>query len=87
MDELKKYRQIIDEIDEQILALYLKRMEISHQIGILKKELNLPVCDKKREAEIIASLSNKIEDSKLRMFYIDLLKLIISQSKKIQEDK
>lgn len=87
MDELKKYRQIIDEIDEQILALYLKRMEISHQIGILKKELNLPIYDKKREAEIIASLSNKIEDSNLRMFYIDLLKLIISQSKKIQEDK
>lgn len=87
MDELKKYRQIIDEIDEQILALYLKRMEISHQIGILKKELNRPIYDEKREAEIIASLSNKIEDSKLRMLYIDLLKLIINQSKKIQEDK
>lgn len=87
MDELKKYRQSIDEIDEQILVLYLKRMEVSHQIGILKKELNLPVCDKKRESEIISSLSNKIEDSKLRMLYIDLLKLIIEQSKKIQEDK
>lgn len=87
MDELKKYRQSIDEIDEQILVLYLKRMEVSHQIGILKKESNLTVCDKKREAEIIASLSNKIEDGKLRMLYIDLLKLIIEQSKKIQEDK
>lgn len=87
MDELKKYRQSIDEIDEQILVLYLKRMEVSHQIGVLKKELNLPVCDKKRESEIISSLSNKIEDSKLRMLYIDLLKLIIEQSKKIQEDK
>lgn len=87
MDELKKYRQSINEIDEQILVLYLKRMEVSHQIGVLKKELNLPICDKKRESEIISFLSNKIEDSKLRMLYIDLLKLIIEQSKKIQEDK
>jgi len=38
---LEKYRTTIDELDEQLLEILTRRMNISEQIGILKKEQNL----------------------------------------------
>lgn len=38
---LEKYRTTIDELDEQLLEILARRMNISEQIGILKKEQNL----------------------------------------------
>ena len=57
--DLKELRNKINEIDEELLSLYLKRMDISKQIGQYKKEHNLPIYDSKREEELINNLLNK----------------------------
>lgn len=57
--DLKELRNKINEIDNEILSLYLKRMNISKQIGQYKKEHNLPIYDSKREEELINNLLNK----------------------------
>lgn len=50
---LKDFRENIDEIDEEILSLILKRLDICKKIGIFKNENNMLIEDKKREEEIL----------------------------------
>ena len=53
MDELKKYRDEIDNIDKQITELFEKRMDISKEIAKCKKENNIGILNAKREEEVI----------------------------------
>ena len=49
--DLADLRVKIDEIDEQIVDLYEKRMDISRQVAEYKIETGKQVFDKKREEE------------------------------------
>ncbi|AAL81825.1 chorismate mutase [Pyrococcus furiosus DSM 3638] len=53
MTTLKLLRKEIDKIDNQIISLLKKRLEIAQAIGKIKKELNLPIEDRKREEEVL----------------------------------
>ena len=53
MDELKKYRNEIDEIDKQITELFEKRMDISKEIAKCKKVQQIGILNAKREEEVI----------------------------------
>lgn len=81
---LKELRKQINEIDDEILSLYLKRMNISKQIGQYKKEHNLPIYDQKREEELINNLLNKIDNYELKENYKKIILLILDKSKKQQ---
>jgi len=62
MQELKKLRKEIDLIDNEILTLLNKRMEIVKKVGKLKNNTNAPIYRPEREKEIIdrlTELSNK----------------------------
>ena len=48
---LSDYRVKIDEIDRQMVQLFIERMEISAKISAYKQQNNLPVFDPKREQE------------------------------------
>ena len=84
--DLKELRNKINEIDEELLSLYLKRMDISKQIGQYKKEHNLPIYDSKREEELINNLLNKINNNELKDNYKKILLLILDESKKQQKN-
>ena len=49
--ELSDWRKQLDEIDESLLDLFTKRMDIAAEIALWKKERNRPVLDVKREKE------------------------------------
>ena len=51
--ELKDYRNRLDEIDSQIIALFKERMETVADIAAYKKEHGLPVLAAGREKEIL----------------------------------
>ncbi len=55
--DLGNIREQIDEIDNQIIALFKKRMEAVTNVAIYKKENNLPVFSRKREREILNRIS------------------------------
>ena len=57
--ELKACRDEINEIDDKLVALFIKRMEIAGKIGSLKKEAGLPVLNVKREDEVRERLLSK----------------------------
>lgn len=51
--DLEKIRSQIDEIDEQILQLFLKRMNLSVGVAEYKKTNNMPIFQAKREQAIL----------------------------------
>lgn len=55
MKNLESLRKQIDEIDEQIVSLLTKRMDIVKSVGRFKKENKIPALDKKRWREVLAS--------------------------------
>lgn len=52
-ENLVHLRRQIDEIDESLLELLAKRMRISREIGIYKKEHNMPILQSPRYSEIL----------------------------------
>ncbi len=62
MEELTKLREQIDLIDDKIVELYVKRMELSKQIGEEKSKSNSAVVDNTREKSIINRVTSKVDD-------------------------
>ena len=56
---LEELRNEIDVIDDQILELFLKRMETASKVADYKKEHNLSTLQKGREREILKKVSEK----------------------------
>lgn len=57
--ELKNLRQQIDSIDDELVRLFAKRMEISAQVADYKKAHNLPIHVPSREREILQDVAQK----------------------------
>mgnify|MGYP001852810445 FL=1 len=53
MDKLLQLRNEIDSIDEQIVALFEKRMAVSEDVAQYKRKIGKAVLDSGREAEKI----------------------------------
>lgn len=81
--ELKKLREQIDEIDNDIVKLFTKRFNIVKKIGKEKEKLGLKVPNKKREEEILKKIENK--KNKYEEEIKSLYKEFFKQSKKIQK--
>jgi len=56
---IKKLRSDIDKIDDKIIELLKKRLEIVDKIFLQKDKMNLNRFDKKREDKIIKRLQEK----------------------------
>lgn len=50
-------RELIDEIDREILHLLNRRAEIALRVGAVKSDANTPLCDPDRENDVISRLS------------------------------
>ena len=57
--ELNELRKQINQIDDEILDLFLRRMEVAGQVASYKREHDLPIYQPQREREILESVSNK----------------------------
>ena len=57
--ELKDLRNQIDEIDNELVGLFTKRMEISAQVADYKKANNMPIHVPAREREILQEVAKK----------------------------
>ena len=57
--ELSDIRKEIDEIDSQLLPLFLRRMKCAEQVAAIKKEKGLPILNAQREQEILDRAAQK----------------------------
>ena len=82
--KLEEARKVINEVDEQMADLFIKRMQAVKLIYEHKKELGLPILDPKREDAVIEKNSALVEDEILKAYYIDYLKYTMSVSRAYQ---
>ena len=81
--ELQDYREQIDSVDDELLKLFKKRMDISLGIANFKKANNLPVLDASREREKLAAIGEKAGDE-MRSYSNMLFTLLFELSRSHQ---
>ena len=57
--DLNELRSQIDSIDEQLVSLFVQRMEVASKVADYKKEHNLPIYVPAREREILQDVAKK----------------------------
>ena len=85
---LEAFRSEIDSLDESLLQIISKRMDVSRQIGDFKQRNNMPVLQSKRYSEIVENRSDLAESLGLdRDFAKSLMEIIHKESVKVQLDQ
>jgi chorismate mutase len=84
-ENISVLRKQIDEIDEQLLTILARRNRISREIGMYKKENNMPVLQTGRYNEILEKRARMGEAMNLdKEFVFAIMKAIHEESVKIQ---
>ncbi|MEM2900099.1 MAG: chorismate mutase [Thermoplasmata archaeon] len=84
-EKIKLLRKRIEKIDENIIKLVIRRLEIAKEIGLEKKRLGLEVYQPSIEEQVILRYSQGIKEGGYdENIGKELAKCIISQSKKVQ---
>ena len=83
-DKLKCAREIINEVDRDMAALFVRRMEAARLVAEYKSEMGLEIYDKRREDEVIRRNSAYVEDEELKSFYVTFLNGVMSVSRSYQ---
>lgn len=84
MRDLKDIRIEIDDVDQKILNLFTKRMELACQVAEYKIANNKKVYDKERENEKLEKLASYVEDDFSQQAVKELYTQIMSISRKKQ---
>ena len=84
LNKLEEARKIINEVDAEMAALFVKRMRAAELVYEHKKEFGLPILDRKREDAVVEKNSALVEDPALKGYYIDYLKHVMALSRAYQ---
>lgn len=68
--ELSEIRAKIDAVDDQLLDLFLERMELSETVAAYKNEHKLPILNKTREREILAKVTERAGDKERYAYHL-----------------
>ena len=82
--DLKQLRDEIDDIDSQMLSLFLKRMDVCREVADYKKQHNMPVLQTGREQQIIDRIKALTGDPNLEAGTSALFTSIMDISKVLQ---
>lgn len=85
MKDLKELRQEIDVIDRQIVALFEQRMAVTRNVGLYKLANGMPVLDRSREEQVLASKTALLEDKNLSRDVTELFEAIMAISRRQQQ--
>ena len=81
---MEQYRKIIDEIDDKLMNLLVERLLIVKDIGLYKKQNNIPVLDLKREQLIFDKIDQKYKNKESNQFLKSIYGKMMVETKKIQ---
>ena len=85
--KIDKLRKEIDEVDQKLMNLLLKRFSITKKIGQVKTSNSITIDDNDRENNIINHLSNKANNDLRKEDIADIFKLVFNISKNLQKIK
>lgn len=81
--DLQELREIINGIDDEIVALYIRRMETAAQIGAYKREHGMQVLDAGREQALLNRVGEEAGE-KYAEGVRALFTLLMAQSRALQ---
>lgn len=81
--DLVQCREEINKIDDQMKALFLRRMEVVSEVAKYKIENNMPIFDANREASMKERLSS--DTGEMKDYYLAFLEEMLVQSKNYQK--
>ena len=81
---LDEIRKDISAINDEMLALFVKRMELSAKVAAYKKANGLPTLDRKREEAILQKVADNTGDD-FRQYAIQLFRTMMDLSKEYQD--
>ena len=88
MEDIKKLRRQIDDIDLKIIDLLYKRHKLSKSVGEYKIKNNIKILQEDRENKALSNRKKIAGKYGLDNLFIEkLFKLIFSNSRKIQKSK
>ena len=84
MDTLEQARNTIDDIDQEMAALFQRRMKAVEVIAEYKRAHHLPIMDQNREQSVITRGVNAMASEELRTYYAEFLRGLLDVSKHYQ---
>ena len=84
MSKLEELRQSIDQIDQELVRLFERRMAVTHEVGEYKQANGIPVLDTAREREVLAKKVNLISNPDLQADVVQLYENIMAISRRQQ---
>lgn len=78
---ISEIREQINEVDDNILSLFLKRMELTGEVAEYKKSMELPIADRQREREILARISGNSGNMEPYAYFLFTTIIQISKSR------
>lgn len=82
--EISEIRSRIDTIDDQMLDLFLNRMDLADQVAGYKNEHSLPTLNKTREREILAKVAQKAGDRERYAYHLFTTLFQLSRSRQAE---
>ncbi|MCC2602351.1 chorismate mutase [Sphingopyxis yananensis] len=64
-DQLRRYRQSIDNIDAALIYMLAERFKVTKAVGELKAQIDLPAADPDRESRQVERLRSLAQDADL----------------------
>ena len=84
MASLEELRTELDAIDDQLVKLYEKRMEVCEAVGEYKVHAGRKVYDRQRENEKMADVASKVDGEFNKKGVRELYRQLMSMSRKLQ---
>lgn len=82
--ELSEIRTKIDQVDDEILNLFLERMDLADKVAACKNERRLPILNKTREREILAKVTEKAGDRERYAYHLFSTLFELSRSRQAE---
>lgn len=86
MSKLDDARNIINNVDLEMIELFKKRMNAAKMVAEYKSEFNMPIFDEARESAIIEKNKNNLNDKELEKYYLEWFNTMLKVSKDYQKD-
>ncbi len=83
-ERIAELRGQIDEIDRQLIELFERRMDVSREIGAVKREHNLGIRNERRELEVKANCRACCKNDAYRDYAQSMMKCIMGACRGIQ---
>ncbi|RIA75583.1 shikimate dehydrogenase/chorismate mutase/prephenate dehydratase [Anaeroplasma bactoclasticum] len=85
-NKLEEAREIINEVDNEMIYLFIKRMAAISMVAEYKMENDIPVLDSIREDTIKSRNLETLSNKQLEKYYLTFFEGVLNASKEYQKD-